>query len=128
MIPIVDSHCHFDAPEFDADRNEVLDRARDQGVLAMVLPAVTAATWPRLRNLAASPGMYPAYGLHPMFLDEHQPRHIDALRTWLATEHPVAVGGPRDFDLEGAPRIEAHALPVGRHACETLVQRARPHP
>jgi len=33
---IVDSHCHIDGPQFDEDRDEVIARARDAGVAAML--------------------------------------------------------------------------------------------
>ena len=42
---LIDSHCHLDAPEFDADRAAVLDEARAAGVWAQVIPAVSAASW-----------------------------------------------------------------------------------
>ena len=32
----VDSHAHIDGPEFDADRQEVIQRARDAGVSAVL--------------------------------------------------------------------------------------------
>ena len=90
---LVDSHCHLDAGEFDADRQAVIDRARAAGVNAQVVPAVDAASWPKLREVcAASAGLFPAYGLHPMFLARHRPAHLDTLRQWLETESPVAVG------------------------------------
>ncbi|MBM7093123.1 TatD family hydrolase, partial [Streptomyces sp. S12] len=63
---LIDSHCHLDAPEFDPDRAEVVARAHAAGVHAQVVPAIDAAGWPKLREVcAASPGLYPAYGLHP---------------------------------------------------------------
>ena len=33
---LVDSHCHIDGPEYDADREDVIARARDAGVTAML--------------------------------------------------------------------------------------------
>ena len=90
---LVDSHCHLDAGEFDADRSMVVERARDAGVRRQVVPAVTAASWPKLRDVcAAHDGLFPAYGLHPMFLDDHREAHLDDLREWLERERPVAVG------------------------------------
>ncbi|TWT23110.1 TatD family deoxyribonuclease [Luteimonas marina] len=90
---LIDSHCHLDAPEFDGDRDAVVERARAAGVLHQVVPAVDAAGWPKLRDLCrATPGLHPAYGLHPMYLDRHRPEHLDQLRAWIEREHPVAVG------------------------------------
>lgn len=90
---LIDSHCHLDAPEFDADRDAVLARARAVGVRAQVLPAVAADAWPGLRRLCADqPDLFPAYGLHPMYLDRHRPEHLDRLEAWLADGDAVAVG------------------------------------
>ena len=103
MSPLYDSHCHLDAAEFDADRPAVLARARDAGVARQLVPAVDRASWDAIRTLcAAEPGLRPAYGLHPMFLDRHQPGHLDELRDWLAAERPAAVGEcGLDFFVEG---------------------------
>ncbi len=100
---LVDSHCHLDAAEFDSDRAAVVSRARASGVLQQVVPAVDAAGWPKLREVcAADAGLFPAYGLHPMYLREHQPAHLDELRDWIERERPVAVGEcGLDFFVEG---------------------------
>lgn len=100
---LIDSHCHLDAAEFDRDRAEVIARARAAGVRAQVLPAVSAASWPGLRDVCASaPGLYPAYGLHPMYLQEHRDEHLAQLRDWIERERPVAVGEcGLDFFVEG---------------------------
>ncbi len=90
---LIDSHCHLDAAEFDGDRAAVIARAQAAGVVAQVLPAVTAAAWPKLREVrAAADGLYPAYGLHPLFLDQHRPEHLPLLGDWIAREHPCAIG------------------------------------
>lgn len=100
---LVDSHCHLDAPEFDADRAQVLTRARAAGVIAQVVPAIRFADFAALRTLCdAKADLHPAYGLHPMFLADHAPAHIDALRDWLGRERAVAVGEcGLDFFVEG---------------------------
>lgn len=93
MVPLVDSHCHLDVPEFDADRLEVLARARAAGVHVQVIPAICRASWPALRALcAAESGLFAAYGMHPMFLDEHCDGDVDALADWLRESPAVAVG------------------------------------
>ena len=90
---LVDSHCHLDAPEFDHDRDTVIQRARQAGVWQQVIPAITADGWPRLREICATQaGLFPAYGLHPMFLSAHQPEHLQMLGEWIAREKPLAVG------------------------------------
>jgi len=102
-VSLVDSHCHLDADEFDHDRAQVIARAQAAGVRTQVVPAVTAASWPKLRETCQlADGLYPAYGLHPMFLDQHRPEHLDQLREWIAREQPCAVGEcGLDFFVEG---------------------------
>ncbi|MEK8090175.1 TatD family hydrolase [Thermithiobacillus plumbiphilus] len=90
---LFDSHAHFDDDSFDADRPAALARAREAGVIAQLVPAISARLWPRLREVCnADEHLYPAYGLHPVYLPEHQPAHLDALGDWLASESAVAVG------------------------------------
>lgn len=100
---LFDSHCHLDAPEFDGDRPEVLERARSVGVERQLIPAVDFEGWDKLRTICASePGMFAAYGLHPMYLDRHRPEHLEALPGWIERERPVAVGEcGLDFFVEG---------------------------
>jgi TatD DNase family protein len=45
---LFDSHSHFDAAEFDADRAQAQARAVAAGVARQVVPAVDAAGWPKL--------------------------------------------------------------------------------
>ena len=103
MHPLIDSHSHFDAPEFDADRNEVLERARAAGVTRQIVPAIRAADWPALHALCAEHvGLFPAYGLHPMFLADHAPAHLDDLARFVEAHRPVAIGEcGLDFHVEG---------------------------
>jgi len=100
---LFDSHSHFDAPEFDGDRVAALARAQAAGVIQQLVPAVTFASWPALRDTCAlSPGLHAAYGLHPMFLDQHAPEHLDALPDWIEREQPRAIGEcGLDFFVEG---------------------------
>jgi TatD DNase family protein len=92
-LQLVDSHCHFDEDSFDSDRDTVYRRARANGVTAQIVPAVSAALWPKLKAVVTTwPGLYPAYGLHPMCLDEHRPEQVNALADWLEQERPVAIG------------------------------------
>lgn len=108
---LVDSHCHLDAPEFDRDRDAVVARARAAGVTRQIVPAVDAASWPKLCEVcAATPGLFAAYGLHPMYLAEHRDEHLRQLHAWLEREQPVAVGEcGLDYFIEGLDQpTQAH--------------------
>ncbi|MDI1253566.1 TatD family hydrolase [Thermomonas sp.] len=102
-MQLVDSHCHFDVAGFDDDRAEVHARAMAAGVTRQVVPAIDAAGWPRLKQVCMQfPGLYPAYGLHPMYLEAHRKENLDELRLWIERERPVAVGEcGLDFFIEG---------------------------
>jgi TatD DNase family protein len=102
-LSLIDSHVHLDDEGFDADRPAVLARARAAGVAAQVIPGIDAGSWPRIRKICAGErGLFPAYGLHPMFVDRHRPEHLDALPRWLAEGRAVALGEiGLDFYVEG---------------------------
>ena len=90
---LIDSHSHFDVAEFDPDRIDAHARALAAGVDRQIVPAIDAAGWPKLMQVcAALPGLYPAYGLHPMYLASHRAEHLSDLRAWVKRERPVAVG------------------------------------
>jgi TatD DNase family protein len=92
-MELFDSHCHLDVADFDTDREAVLARARAAGVTQMVIPAVDAAGWPALLGLCRrEAGLYPALGLHPIFIDSHREEDVIELRRLAASEHPVAIG------------------------------------
>ena len=111
MRALVDTHCHLDDGEFDRDRDEVIARAREAGVWRQIVPAVDAASWPKLREVCAQDdGLHPAYGLHPMLLDRHTDAHLEELRYWIGRERPVAVGEcGLDYFVEGLdPQRQQH--------------------
>lgn len=89
----IDTHSHFDAAEFDPDRDAEYARAIAAGVDVQVVPAVSrdnfaavAATCARYR------GCRPAWGLHPMLVEQHRPEHLAELRARIEAQRPVAVG------------------------------------
>jgi TatD DNase family protein len=83
LVPIdcvwTDSHCHLDAPEFDADRADVLARARAAGVGMLVLPAVEVAHFDTVRRLAHDCGLAYALGIHPLYVDRAADADLDRL-------------------------------------------------
>lgn len=129
---LVDSHCHLDAGEFDADRSEVILRAQRAGVTRQLVPAVTAASWPKLRDVCGqAPGLFPAYGLHPVFLDAHREADLEALAAWIEREKPLAIGECGldyfldDLDRERQQRFFDGQLRLARTFQLPLVVHAR---
>ena len=100
--PWIDTHCHLDAPEFDADRAAVLARARAAGVTMQVLPAVAAEHFDAVRALAHDHGLAYALGIHPLYVDRAEDADLDRLADALARlrDDPrlVAVG---EIGLDG---------------------------
>ena len=92
----IDSHCHLDAPEFDADRADVLARAMAAGVAGIVIPAVELANFQHVRELAHQHGLAYALGIHPLCTDRAADTDLQGLRAALAAHRAdprlVAVG------------------------------------
>jgi TatD DNase family protein len=81
---LIDTHTHLDFDDFDTDRSAVLARCQQLGVERMVVLGVYQRNFQRVWDLALKePSVYAALGLHPVYVDEHQPQHLDQLRDWL---------------------------------------------
>lgn len=92
-MELFDTHCHLDVEAFAADRKAVLARARAGGVSRLVIPGIDTAGWQRLVDLCREePGLYPALGLHPVYLEQHRSEDIDALDEWVTKHQPIAIG------------------------------------
>jgi TatD DNase family protein len=129
----IDSHCHLDAAEFDADRDAVIARARAAGVAMLVIPAVEVANFDAVRRLAHAAGLSYALGIHPLYVDraanDDLDQLADALRACKDDLRLVAVGEiGLDFFVPGLNRerqerfyaaqlklARAHGLPVVLH-------------
>lgn len=94
--PWIDTHCHLDAPEFEADRDAVRERAGAAGVGHCLYPAVEAANFDAVRLLAHRHGDSYALGIHPLCTPRAAAADLQALERALAErrEDPrlVAVG------------------------------------
>lgn len=92
-MELIDSHCHLDDDRFDPDRDAVVARANSLNINKIIIPATTANRWVKIKQIAATyNGAYPAYGMHPMFIEQHQANHIRELDEWLDRESAIAVG------------------------------------
>jgi len=115
-VELIDSHTHLDFPDFEADRHEVLSRSRQLGVRRMVVLGVYQQNWQRLWDLVQSDtSLYAAFGLHPVYLDDHRPADLRELGDWLTrlSGHPqlCAVGEiGLDYFLEQLDRERQQSL------------------
>jgi TatD DNase family protein len=129
----IDTHCHLDAAEFDADRDAVRARAASAGVLHCVLPAVEPGNFDAVRELAHRHGDSYALGIHPLAtgrapddslvrLDEALARHRDDPRLVAVGEIGLDYFVPgldadrqEWFYREQLALARAHGLPVLLH-------------
>jgi len=90
---IIDTHCHLDVSEFELDRRQVLENARQSGVDGIVIPGIRRSDWAQLIALCdMEADLYPALGLHPYFITHHQPEDVNHLQKMISQQPPVAVG------------------------------------
>ncbi len=145
----IDTHCHLDAPEFDADRAQVRERAQAAGVAHCILPAVAADHFDGVRVLAHAQGDSYALGIHPLFTPQAREADLERLDRALADHRDdprlVAVG---EIGLDGfAPGLDwerqllfyreqlrlarRHGLPVILHvrrSADALLRELRRQP
>ncbi len=97
----IDSHCHFDAPEFDQDRAAVAVRSQAAGITAIVIPGYVAQLWPKLFDVCRSfsaPRLFPAPGLHPCYIEQHTEADLIRLEELLATQAGIVAVGEIGLD------------------------------
>ncbi len=137
MIPIIDTHVHFDHSRFDHDRDSVYSRALQSGVSSMIVPAITASSFYSVQEVTERyRNVYGCYGLHPVFTRHHSDADLHTLETTLQTAPCVAIGecgldghidnGNLDlqhhyFDAQLA-LANAYNLPVVIHARDAVEQ------
>lgn len=129
-MEITDTHCHLDVTDFDIDRDDVLGRCHAAGISEIIIPAIESKTWPNLLELCRSnKGLYPALGLHPVFIEQHQSDDVNKLEQLVEQVSPIAIGEiGLDFyikELDQQKQLElfeaqlnvakAHNLPVVLH-------------
>lgn len=91
----IDTHTHIDGTEFDADRAEVILRAKAAGVTKMFVPAIDLKSVDTvLRVCRDNSGFaYPMIGLHPEEVKEDWQEQLHAMRQMLQDSHPfIAIG------------------------------------
>ena len=103
---LVDSHCHLDFADFDADRAALLTRARETGVKTMVTISTRIKKFPQIVAIAESdPDIWCSVGTHPHNAQEEPDTQVDDLVT--LSHHPkcVAIGeAGLDYHYDKSPR------------------------
>jgi len=107
-VNLVDSHCHLDDRQFDADREEVIERARAAGVERMM--AIGTGGGPPdleagLRLARQYPFFYATVGVHPHDASKATPETFSAMETLAAEAKVLAVGEiGLDYHYDFSPR------------------------
>lgn len=72
MIRLIDTHSHIYEPEFDDDRDSVVERAVTAGVDRMLLPAIDSQSYKRMFDLCRlyPDNCYAMMGLHPTSIND----------------------------------------------------------
>lgn len=112
MLDLIDTHAHLDDASFAGDLADMFARSAAAGVRRWIVPAIDRENWEKVEGLALwRDGVYPAYGLHPLFLDAHRDEHLDELPRWLEGHGAVAVGEiGLDFYVEGLDPARQRAI------------------
>jgi len=92
-MELFDTHCHIDFNDFDHDRDDVINSASKQGVNQILVPAVSQSNWLKTIDICQQYNSCRlALGLHPIFIEQHQPQHLVELDQLIEQHKPVAVG------------------------------------
>ena len=129
-MPWIDTHCHLDAAEFDADRDVVRQNAKSLGVETCVIPAVMASHFDEVRLLAHRHADAYALGIHPLYTPQAEDKDLATLDAHLHAHRDdprlVAVG---EIGLDGfVPEINTpEAFAKQTHFFEAQLQIAQRH-
>ena len=104
MTEYIDTHCHLDGEEFDADRADVVQRAREAGCRRVFLPAIDLKTCRSVMDTCRQyPDVcYPMLGLHPEEVRNDWASQLSAIREYLPPA-PEADFGPVPRTTAAAP-------------------------
>ncbi|BBK42929.1 TatD-related deoxyribonuclease [Allostella vacuolata] len=109
---LVDSHCHLDFPDFDQERDQVLERARAAGVGTMLTIGTKLSAFERVRAIAERyPDVWCTVGIHPH--EAESEADIDAGALAALADHPRVVGIGEcglDFFYDHSPRDRQEAV------------------
>ena len=107
---LIDTHCHLDFERFDADRDDIVARADDAGVMQIVVPALDLDNCRTVLALTEKyPGVYAAVGIHPNSTAGWQDSWIGVLRDLARHPKVVAIGEiGLDYHWDKSPKEVQH--------------------
>ena len=90
----IDTHTHLFAEEFDLDRNEMIQRAKNAGISKLILPNIDASTIARLnKTVSENPEIcFPLLGLHPCSVNENYMADLKIIREAINKNKPIGIG------------------------------------
>jgi TatD DNase family protein len=90
----IDTHTHLYAEEFKDDREQVIERAINNGVTHLFLPNIDVHSIQPMLDLcwAFPENCFPMMGLHPCSVDEHVEAHLFQIQKWFKKRKFFAVG------------------------------------
>ena len=90
---LVDTHTHIYLPEFDDDRDTIMDRARQAGVEAFYLPAIDSSTHEKMLVVEKTyEGCHAMMGLHPCSVTPDFLKEIEMIQAYLQQRKFIAIG------------------------------------
>lgn len=107
---LIDTHCHLDFPDFDADRDAVLQRAAEAGVTRLITIGTNLQTSRAALALADTyPQVFATVGIHPNEVDGEKDSACDALEE-LARHPKVVALGECGLDYHHLPSQQLKAF------------------
>ena len=103
---LVDSHCHLDFPDFSAELDAVVDRARAAGVGRMVTISTRVGRFHQLEAITSRfDDIYCSIGTHPHNAAEEPNISVADLVRFAAQQKVVAIGeAGLDYHYDNSPR------------------------
>lgn len=132
MLDFIDSHAHYDAEQFDADRDELLNRLHSEGVRNIVnMGCNLERSRLSVEYAEKYPFMYAAVGIHPEDVEGTPADYLDILKKWAVLPKTVAIGEiGLDYHYEGydpalQQRIFREQLDLAERLCLPVVIHSR---
>ena len=91
---ITDTHAHLYAEEFDEDRHEMMQRAKENGVSRFFIPAIDSQATQRMLDLEEKypEDVFLMMGLHPCYVKENYKEELAKVRDWIDKRSFYAIG------------------------------------